>query len=73
MSVCYNKLWKLLIDHKMKKKDLSALAGLSRTTMAKLGRDEHVSTESISKICRALKVDIGDVMEVVLEENQEER
>ena len=73
MSVCYNKLWKLLIDRKMKKKDLSALAGLSRTTMAKLGRDEHVSTESISKICRALKVDIGDVMEVVLEENQEER
>lgn len=72
MSVCYNKLWKLLIDRKMKKKDLSALTGLSRTTMAKLGRDEHVSTESISKICRALKVDIGDVMEVVLEENQEE-
>ena len=65
MAVCYNKLWKLLIDRKMKKKDLIAQSGISRTTIAKMGRDENVSTEVLSKICGALQVDVGDIMEMI--------
>ena len=65
MAVCYNKLWKLLIDRKMKKKDLIEQTGISRTTIAKMGRDENVSTEVLSKICGALKVDVGDIMEMI--------
>lgn len=64
MAVCYNKLWKLLIDRKMKKKDLLAASGISRGTMAKLGHDENVSTEILAKICNALECDIGDIMEM---------
>jgi len=67
MAVCYNKLWKLLIDRKMKKKDLIEKTGISRTTIAKMGRDENVSTEVLSKICTALKVDVGDIMEMIPE------
>lgn len=70
MTVCYNKLWKLLIDRKMKKKDLIEQTGISRTTIAKMGRDENVSTEVLSKICAALHVDIGDIMEMVSDNKQ---
>ena len=69
MAVCYNKLWKLLIDRKMKKKDLIEQTGISRTTIAKMGRDENVSTEVLSKICGALQVDVGDIMECVSDDN----
>ena len=65
MAVCYNKLWKLLIDRKMKKKDLIEQTGISRTTIAKMGRDENVSTEVLSKICGVLQVDVGDIMEMI--------
>lgn len=65
MAVCYNKLWKLLIDRKMKKKDLAVLSGVSKSTIAKMGNDAHVSTEVLTKICCALKVDIGDIMEII--------
>ena len=65
MAVCYNKLWKLLIDRKMKKKDLIEQTGISRTTIAKMGRDENVSTEVLSKICGALQVNVGDIMEMI--------
>ena len=65
MAVCYNKLWKLLIDRKMKKKDLIEQTGISRTTIVKMGRDENVSTEVLSKICGALQVDVGDIMEMI--------
>ena len=65
MAVCYNKLWKLLIDRKMKKKDLIEQTGISRTTIAKMGRGENVSTEVLSKICGALQVDVGDIMEMI--------
>ena len=65
MAVCYNKLWKLLIDRKMKKKDLIEQTGISRTTIAKMGRDENVSTEVLSKICGAPQVDVGDIMEMI--------
>ena len=49
MTVCYNKLWKLLIDKNMKKKDLRLAAGISTTALAKLGKNEHVSTEMQSR------------------------
>ena len=65
MSVCYNNLWKLMIDRKMKKKDLIALSGISRSTVAKLTRDENVNTDVLVRICKALECNIGDIMEVV--------
>lgn len=49
----------------MKKKDLRAASGISTTTLAKLGKDENVSTEILSKICAALNCDVGDIMEMV--------
>ncbi len=69
MAVSYKKLWKLLIDKNMKKKDLRAATGISTTTLAKLGKDENVSTDILAKICKALGCDIGDIMEMVNEEN----
>ena len=53
MAICYNKLWKLLIDRKMKKKDLLEQAGISRGTLTKLNKDENVSTETLVRICTA--------------------
>ena len=67
MSVCYNKLWKLMIDKKMKKKDLIAVSGISRSTVAKLTHDENVNTEVLVRICTALECDIGDIMEIIHE------
>ena len=58
----YNKLWKILIDRKLKRTDLRELAGISTTTVAKLGKDEYVSMECMDRICAALKCDIGDIM-----------
>lgn len=65
MAVSYNKLWKMLIDKKMKKKDLQAAADISASVITKLGRDEPVTTTILMKICTALKCDIGDIMEIV--------
>lgn len=65
MSVCYNKLWKLLIDKGMKKKDLRLATGITTTALAKLGKNEHVSTEILAKICKALDCDLCDIIEIV--------
>ena len=65
MSVCYNKLWKLLIDRKMNKTDLRIAAGITTTALAKLGRDENVNTEVLAKICQTLDCKIEDIMELV--------
>ena len=65
MSVSYNKLWKLLIDRKMSKADLRKQTGIAPNTLTKLNRDEEVSLSVLKKICNALQVDIGDVMEFV--------
>ncbi|MPL99758.1 hypothetical protein SDC9_45979 [bioreactor metagenome] len=65
MAVSYKKLWKLLIDKNMKKKDLRAATGISTTTLAKLGKDENVSTDILAKICKALECDVGDIMEML--------
>ena len=67
MEVSYKKLWKILIDRDMKKKDLCAAAGVSHASMAKLGKNENVTTDVLVKICTALNCDIGDIMELVPE------
>ena len=71
MSVSYKKLWKLFIDLDMKKKDLQQAAGVSSALIAKMGRNENVSTDSLVKICRALNCDIGDIMEVIQTSDQD--
>lgn len=71
MAISYKKLWKLLIDQDMRKKDLQKLAGVSAASITKLGKNENVNTEIISKICVALNCDVGDIMEIIPEtENQ---
>lgn len=65
MAVSYKKLWKLLIDRDMKKKDLQEAATLSPSTVSKLSSNEYVSMEVLVKICAALSVDVGDIMEMV--------
>ena len=67
MKVSYKKLWKLLIDRDMKKKDLQKAAGLSSTTIAKLSQHENVSMDVLIRVCTTLKVDFGDIMELVPE------
>ena len=64
MALTYKKLWKLLIDKNMKKKDLRELSGISSASMAKLGKNDNVTTEVLVKICTALKCDISDIMEM---------
>lgn len=67
MGVSYKKLFKLLIDRNMKKKDLQEAAGLSPASVTKLAKDKYVSMEVLVKVCAALKVDIGEIMEVTQE------
>lgn len=70
-TVSYKKLWKLLIDKDMKKKDLRDATGISTTSMAKLSKNENLTTDVLLRICDALKCDISDIMEVTLDdENQ---
>lgn len=64
-SVTYKRLWKLLIDKDLQKQDLRHMTGLSGATIAKLGRDENVTTTVLVKICQALNCDIADICEVV--------
>ena len=63
MAVSYNRLWKLLIDKNMKKKELGEAAGISNSLIAKLGKNENVNTEILEKICTALRCDVCDIME----------
>lgn len=64
MSLSYKKLWKLLIDKDMKKKDLQKAAGISSTSVTKLAKNENVNTEIIEKICKALDCDVSDIVEM---------
>lgn len=65
MKVSYLRLWKLLLDKRMKRIDLAKVAGISSTTLAKLGRDEYISMDSMSKICKTLNCRIEDIIEFV--------
>ena len=71
MAVCYKKLWKMLIDKDMIKKDLRLQTGFSTTTMSKLSKDENVSMDVIEKICTVLNCDVGDIMEFVPDSSAE--
>ena len=66
MAVSYKKLWKLLIDKDMKKKDLRIATGMTTTALAKLGKNEHVNTEILAKICKVLECNIEDIVEVIV-------
>lgn len=68
MEVSYKKLWKLLIDKDMKKKDLLATAGISWASVTKLSKGETVSMEVLMKICKALDCNIGDIIDLISEE-----
>lgn len=73
MKISYKKLWKLLIDRDMMKKDLAEKAGISNASIAsiaKLGRNENVNTDILLKICVALKCDIEDILEIVPDESE---
>lgn len=65
MAVCYNKLWKILIDKRMSKTQLIKAAGISTNAMAKLGKNEDVRVEVLVKICTALNCTMDDIMELV--------
>ena len=70
MAVSYKKLWKLLIDKDIKKKDLSSKAGVSPATITKMGKEGTVvTTDVLVKICVALNCEIGDIVEIVPDEN----
>lgn len=72
MQVSYKKLWKILIDKDMKKKDLQSDAGISWASVTKLSKGETVSMEVIMKICKTLECNIGDIMDLILDENTNE-
>ena len=65
MAVRYNKLWKMLIDKNMNRTQLRKKANLSTNAVAKLGKNEQISMDTLSKICDALQCDIGDVVEYI--------
>lgn len=71
MPLSYKKLFKLLIDKNMKKKDLCELAGISTTSVTKLGRNQNVNTEILEKICDALGCEIEDIVEAIHENSRE--
>ena len=72
LEISYNKLWKLLIDKGMNKTQLKDAAGLSSSTISKMGKNEQVSIDSMLKICKTLNCDIGDIVEVRNEPIQED-
>ena len=69
MAISYDRLWKLLIDKKINKTQLKDLAGISTNAVAKLGKNESVSLETLEKICITLNCDIGDIVGFVPENN----
>ena len=70
VAISYKKLWKMLIDRDMKKKDLQAAAGISSASVTKLAKNENVNTEVLQKVCTALNCDIGDIMEMIPQDNE---
>ena len=66
--VSYRKLWKLLIDKKMNKKNLIAVSGVSTASISKLVKGQNIQTDVLSKICKALKCDFCDIMEYIKDE-----
>ncbi len=73
MAIRYSKLWKCLIDENMMKVDLRDQAGITTNALAKLGKNEHVSTQVLEKVCNVLHCEIQDIMEFVPDEESEEK
>ena len=71
MDVSYNKFFKMMIDRKMKKKDICEQAGIATSTMAKMARDENVSLDVLVRICRALNCTIDDILDILPAENEQ--
>lgn len=69
MPISYDKLWKLLIDKKMNRTDLKDASGISFNVLAKMGKNEAISMESLYKICAVLDCGIGDIVEFINDEN----
>lgn len=72
MRFSYNKLWKLLIDKNMNKQTLKKISNVSSASMAKLGKGQNVTTDVLLRICTALGCEVGDIMEIVPDEKQNE-
>lgn len=71
MAVSYKRLWKLLIDKDMRKKDLAVAAGISTYTISKMGKGENITTNVLYKICTALNCSIGEVIEFIPDDPKE--
>lgn len=69
MAYSYKKLWKLLIDKDLKKKDLAAIAGISQYTVTKMSKGENVNLDSLAKVCQALDCSLDDIVEIVSNKN----
>lgn len=69
MKMSYDKLWKLLIDKKMTRTSMRSVAGISSSSLAKLGKGENVTTEVLCRICNTLHCDVADIMEFVPDED----
>lgn len=69
MAYSYKKLWKLLIDKDLKKKDLAAIARISQYTVTKMSKGENVNLDSLAKVCQALDCGLDDIVEIVSNEN----
>jgi DNA-binding Xre family transcriptional regulator len=63
-TICYKRLWKLLIDKDMNKQDLKRISGVSTTSIAKLSKGENITTDVLLKICKALDCDINDILDI---------
>lgn len=71
MDVSYNKFFKMLIDRKMKKKDICEQAGIATSTMAKMAKDENVSLDVLVRICRALNCTLDDILDILPAEKEQ--
>ncbi len=70
-TITYKRLWKLLIDRDMTKQDLKKVTGISTASIAKLGKQENITTSVLIKICEGLNCDLVDIMELVDADNTE--
>ena len=68
MKVSYDKLWKILIDKDMKRKDLQEVAGISYASVAKLGKGDNITTDVLLRICEALDCTIDDILDTIKDE-----
>lgn len=71
MSISYKKLFKLMIDRNMKKKDLRELAGIGNSTMTKLANDENVTMEVMARVCKALNCKMDDIVEIIIDDAED--